>query len=241
MAAKVARISRIACCTGAMYVVTHLVVSVVAPWWALCSYFRPASMPALKARFGRILLGITNKRVCVSGLENAEPGRRYLIVANYPSFHAGFVLMMLFPQASIVVHPFPSKVPLLNDVLKRSGCMYAHRNGFRQTTRAMRAILRMSEVSSIVLLPEGKRTHNGKIGEFKRGFVYVLRHSSLDLLPVTLNGFYTFKPANRPYADADAELKVIVHKPITQAAIRSLDDRELRKMVVSSIADAYIP
>jgi 1-acyl-sn-glycerol-3-phosphate acyltransferase len=224
-----------------MYLVTHIIVFTLSPLWFVRTFLSPESVHTLKERFGKLLLVIVNKRVTVLGLDNVEEGKHYLIVANYPSFHTGFMLMMLFPEASIIAHAFMSKVPILGNMLKRNGIIYAHRTGFRKTKHAISVMIERGDSSSIIILPEGKRTPDGLIQEFKRGFIYILRRSSLDLLPVTLSGFYRLKPLNRPYMDPDTELEVIIHKPISQSTIRALNDEQLLTATLSSIEGSYKP
>ena len=149
--------------------------------------------------------------------------------------------MMLFPEASIAVHAFMSRVPLLSNMLRQNGFIYTHRKGFRRTKHVINTIIERSECSSIIILPEGKRTPDGRIQEFKRGFIHVLRHSSLDLLPVTLSGFYRLKPVNRLYMDPDTDLEVIIQKPITQSTIKSLNDEKLLAATLSAIEGTYRP
>jgi len=224
-----------------MYLVTHAIAFTLFPVWSVYTFFSPKGICKLKQRFGRLLLAIVHKEVKVSGFDNAEEGKHYLIVANYPSFHTGFMLMMLFPEASIVAHSFMAKVPIINNMLKRNGFIYAHHRGFRRTKQAISEVIWRSESSSIIMLPEGKRTHNGRIQEFKRGFLHILRRSSLDLLPVTLNGFYKLKPVNRLYMNPDTELEVIIQKPITHSTIKALNDEQLLTATLSSIEGSYKP
>ncbi len=76
---------------------------------------------------------------------------------------------------------------------------------------------------------------------FKRGFIYILRHSSMDLLPVTLRGFYGLKPLKRVYLDPDSDLEVVIHKPINHSLVESLNDGALLRLTVDTIEGAYKP
>jgi len=146
-----------------------------------------------------MLFTIIGQRLKVLGLENLEPGKNYLVVSNYPGSYAGFALMNVFPEASII------------------------------------------ENKSIIILPEGGRSPDGRIHMFKRGFIYILRHSSMALLPVTLRGFYSLKPMKRVYLDPDSELEVVIHKPVSHSDVKSLNDEVLLKLTVDTIEGAYKP
>ena len=241
MSWRVKRFFRIVYYTIIMYLVTHFIVFTLFPLWFVRTLIDLESAHTLKERFGRLLLAIVRKRVLISGLDNVDEGRYYLIVANYPSFHTGFLLMMLFPRASIVVHAFMSKVPILSNMLKRNGFIYAQSTGLQKTKRFISTVIERSEDNSIIILPEGKRTPNGRIQEFKRGFIYILRRSSLDMLPVTFSGFYRLKLVNRHYMDPDTELEIIIHEPIRCSTIKDLSDEQLLVTTLSTIKDSYGP
>lgn len=94
---------------------------------------------------------------------------------------------------------------------------------------------------SVIILPEGGRSPDSKIHRFRRGFLYILRQTSLDLLPITLNGFYQLKPIRRFYADPDTDLELVVHTPISADILRTLSDKEVLERAQSIIGSAYRP
>ncbi len=241
MSAKIRRFIRIVYYTIVIYVVTHVIVLVLFPEWLARSLFSPASVGGLKTRFGKLLFKILNKNVTVSGLDNIENGTHYLIVTNYPSGYAGFVMMMLFPEASIVVHAFMSKIPVISNLLQRCGFIYARGGGFSETRNAFRKMVNGGQTGSLIILPEGKPTPDGRIGEFKRGFIHILRNSPLDLLLVTLNGFNTLKQFMRFYLNPDTELDAVIHEPILHTTILTLSDEQLHKKTMAIIEADYRP
>jgi len=188
-----------------------------------------------------MLFTIIGQRLKVFGLENLEPGKNYLIVSNYPGSYAGFALMNVFPEASILVHSFLSKVPIVGFLLRATGATFVQQKRFKRTRQAIDETLKRIENHDIIILPEGGRSPDGKIHQFKRGFIYILRHSSMDLLPVTLRGFYTLKPKNRVYVDPDSELECVIHKPISHSDLKSLDNKILLKTTLDIIESAYKP
>ena len=63
----------------------------------------------------------------------------------------------------------------------------------------------------------------------------------MDLLPITLRGFYSLKPMKRPYLDPDSELEIVIHKPIGRSIAESLGSEGLLKHTVETIKGAYKP
>lgn len=243
---RLRRSARVAFYTFSMYVVTHIIVFALLPIGLMVltldrKHSSQNKIYEYKVRFVGWLLKIVGKKLDIRGLEYIKNEKNYLIVANYPSFYTGFVLMKVFPKALIVVHAFMARIPVMGDFLKRVGTTFVDSKGPRSTRNAIDRMLRDHKGKSIIIIPEGQRTSNGQIQRFKRGFTYILRNSSLDLLPITLNGFYQLKPVNRKHLDPDAELEFIVHKPISNAVIRDMDDDKIIEMTMAIIRESYRP
>jgi 1-acyl-sn-glycerol-3-phosphate acyltransferase len=225
-----------------MYFVTHLIVFLfLFPVGTPLIVMNSKAGPRIKERVTRMLFTIIGQRLKVSGLENLEPGKNYVIVSNYPGSYAGFALMNIFPEASILVHAFLSRVPIVGLLLRATGATFVQQKRFNRTRQAIDETLKRIENRNIIILPEGGRSPDGRIHQFKRGFVYILRHSSMDLLPVTLRGFYTLKPRNRVYLDPDSELECVIHKPISHSDLKSTNNKTLLKNTRDTIEGAYKP
>jgi len=239
---KLKRFSRILIYTISMYLVTHLIVFFyLFPVGTVRIKIDPKHSPRLKKQITGLLFAIIGQRLKVLGLDNLEQVKNYLVVSNYPGSYAGFALMNVFPQASILVHSFLSRVPLVGLLLESTGATFVQRKRFGRTKRAIDESLKNVGNKSIIILPEGGRSPDGQIREFKRGFIYILRHSSMDLLPVTLRGFYRLKPLKRLYLDPDVDLEVVIHKPIIHSMVESLNDKELLQLVIDTIQGSYKP
>jgi len=224
-----------------MYVLTHLVALAMLPAGIALSYGNPVGLAKLKTRFAGMLFRVIGKRVEVSGIQYLEKESGYVIVCNYPSFYVLFALMALFPNASFVANRILRRVPLLGWMLGRSGTIFVDPKRPRATRRAMDAALASRGTRSVVIMPESRRTPDGEIHAFRRGFVYLLRHSNLDLLPVSANGFYTLKPANRLYLDPDAQPTPIIHRAVPNTEAKALGDIALISQTESTIRSAYRP
>lgn len=100
-------------------------------------------------------------------------------------------------------------------------------------------MLEKSKGLTIAIFPEGTRTTNGDIQSFYRGFIHVLRASEMELLPVTLNGFYDLKPKNRFYIKFNSKLNVVIHKPIAAHELVVKNDEEILHTARATILSAY--
>jgi 1-acyl-sn-glycerol-3-phosphate acyltransferase len=92
---------------------------------------------------------------------------------------------------------------------------------------------------SVAIFPEGTRTPDGKINPFLRGFIYLFRTRNIDILPVTLKGFYDLKPKNRFYINFSSRPEVIIHEPVSKEALSNMNDNQIINTVRTIIESAY--
>jgi 1-acyl-sn-glycerol-3-phosphate acyltransferase len=100
-------------------------------------------------------------------------------------------------------------------------------------------LVQNSKYQTVAIFPEGTRTLNGNINQFYRGFIYLFRTRDIEILPVTLNGFYKLKPKNRFYINFDSKLDVVIHKPIKREELLGKNDCEIIDAVKTVIESAY--
>lgn len=99
---------------------------------------------------------------------------------------------------------------------------------------SIKEILRRLEAGRVVLVfPEGSRTHDGEMGEFKRGVALLLRRSRCPVLPVGIAGAYDAWPRGSRPRPFRSRVVVEVGQPIdhdvlfadgTEAAMERLRD-----------------
>lgn len=225
-----------------MYILTHALVWTLLPIGVLVAIFVPSKLPKLKTRFVACLFKLVGKDPRIQGLEHIQQDGSYLVIANYPSFYAGFALIGLFPRASVVAHAFMQRIPLMGFLMGRMGTVFVRAKRGTGSKEAIDFSLKGGHpAGGLIILPEGQRTEDGLIHTFKRGFIYILRQTDLDLLPISLNGFYQLKPVNRFYLDPDADPEIVIHPPISNEDARSMHVRALLQISTEVIQSSYQP
>ncbi len=165
------KIIRVVIFTLSMYLVTHLFVFVTLPFAILVSYFDKEKIPSIKHWFVKSLFAIVGREIKISGLDKIDPNHSYVIVSNYPSFYAGLSLMGAFPRASIVAHAFVKRIPLLGQVLSRMGTIFVQ-PGMTKNGKIVGDFQfgKFDSAQSVIILPEGARTPDGKISSLQERF-----------------------------------------------------------------------
>jgi 1-acyl-sn-glycerol-3-phosphate acyltransferase len=182
---------------------------------------------------------ILGKKLRIKGRENIDKNKRYILIANHASLFDILAIMSFYPRVSWFGHERLLKVPLFGHLLKMTYYIPFKEPTIRNTRQMMEQLINQSENHTIAIFPEGTRTMDGKISAFFKGFIYLFRNRELEILPVTLNGFYKLKPKNRTYINFGAKLDVIIHAPVPRDELTKLSDNEIVDKVRSIIVSAY--
>ena len=183
---------------------------------------------------------IMGKNFLINGKEHICKECRYILVANHASLFDIVAIMSFYPGVSWFGHERLLKVPLFGKILKMTDYVPFKEPTVKNTKKMLEQLVQKSKYQTIAIFPEGTRTLNGKINDFYKGFIYLFRTSEIEILPVTLNGFYRLKPKNRFYINFDSKLNVIIHKPIKREELIYKSDTEIIETVKKVIESAYI-
>jgi len=168
--------------------------------------------------FCRSLVRVCGICVAVSGRENAEPGRQYLLMMNHVNLFDGFVFYPRFPGwARGIEEESHFDWPLYGWVIRRMGQVPVNRrSGAKALESLQRAadLIREKKDYSFIVLPEGTRTRDGKLGPFKKGGFLLALETGLDILPLVQKGAYAINRRNsrliRP-----GRMELVIEKPVS--------------------------
>ena len=223
---------------GVLYLFTAIMV-ILALFMIL---FRlKCTIPYLTYFWANVLFLIMGKRIRIVGKGNICPEKKYILVANHSSLFDIPAIASFFPTVTWFGHERLMKIPFFRRILKITDYIPAKEKNLRNTREMMEQLVQKSREHSVAIFPEGTRTLDGSINLFYRGFIRLLRASEIDILPVTLNGFYAFKPKNRKTIDFTSKLGIIIHKPLECAELIEKEDREITDIVMSVIESEYYP
>jgi 1-acyl-sn-glycerol-3-phosphate acyltransferase len=182
---------------------------------------------------------IIGKKFRIDGLANINKEKRYILLANHGSIFDILAITSFYPGICWFGHERLLKVPLFGKILKMADYVPFKEPTYRNTKQMIKQLDYKSKYQTVAIFPEGTRTLNGKINQFYRGFIYLFRTRDIEILPVTLNGFYKLKPKNRFYINFDSKLDIVIHKPIKRQELIDKSDSEIIKRVKAVIESAY--
>jgi 1-acyl-sn-glycerol-3-phosphate acyltransferase len=179
-----------------------LIWTVALPVFAICCLLllalalihRGKGLDRLLKASCRLILFCCGIRVRLRGGENVVPDRQHVVMMNHVNFFDPFVFYSRFPGlARGVEEESHFRWPLYGLVLRRIGMVPISRT---DSAKARESLLRAADLArerraySIIILPEGTRTPDGKLGPFKRGGFHLALETGLEILPVIQVGAY---------------------------------------------------
>jgi len=221
---------------GAQYLFTAIIVAInlVFAWLNMKGAVR-----ILSIFWARSILLILGKRLKVHGLDHIDKEKKYIIVANHASIFDINAIMSFYPGVAWFGREYLIKIPMFGKFLKMTNYIPLKEASIVNTKAVIDQLIEKSNGYTIAIFPEGHRTIDGKISKFQRGFIYLMRQTEIDILPVTLNGFFNLKPKTRFYIDFDSKINVVIHKPISKAELADKKDDEILKVVKDIIESGY--
>ncbi|NOZ93164.1 MAG: 1-acyl-sn-glycerol-3-phosphate acyltransferase [Acidobacteria bacterium] len=142
--------------------------------------------------WGRLILLAAAVRLRVEGLQNLDPSRFYVIMANHESILDIPALLAALPSrigTRFLAKESLFSVPLLGWALKALGFIPVDRAN-RSTAVGMflQAIDQARGGNSLLIFPEETRTDDGRLLPFRRGGFLLAMRSHFPILPVGLEG-----------------------------------------------------
>lgn len=221
---------------GALYLFTALMIIIGIPFLYLRMKKTVLFLMQFWARSVFILIG---KRLHIEGVENINKDEKYILMANHSSLFDIIAIVAFFPGLTWFGHERLTRIPIFRKVLKLTDYVPMRKTNIKNTKEMINQLVEKSKLNTIAIFPEGTRTLDGKVNDFYRGFVILLRSTQIDVLPVTLNGFYDLKPKNRFYIGFNSKLNATIHKPVRRKELIDKNDLEIintvKRIIESSV------
>jgi 1-acyl-sn-glycerol-3-phosphate acyltransferase len=146
--------------------------------------------------WSRFVSFITPMLVEVTGRENIDRNKSYVVVSNHQSSYDIFVLFgWLGIDLKWVIKTELRKYPVFGYAAEKGGNILIDRSNKKTAYESLqKARNKIKDGTSIIMLPEGTRSRTGKLGEFKRGAFWLAQELNLPILPITISGTRNILP-----------------------------------------------
>lgn len=189
-------------------------------------------------QFGlRKIYQLAGAKVTVTGLENIPKDEAVLYVGNHISY---FDVITTYPimerPTGYIAKKEIKKFPILNLLMYFVHCLFLDRDdpraGFQTIIDASEQI---KNGISVVVFPEGTRSKDGKLGEFKEGSFKIISKSKCPVIPMGIIGTPDLFEKHSPWMKP-AEVTINFGKPIYTADMSRQEIKALLSVVREEVA-----
>lgn len=182
--------------------------------------------PLRRNAYWRILQFIMQNIFCVwlgyraRGLERLPPTGGALFLINHQSYVDPLLVgLPLTRPVSYLARDNLFGVPVIGHILKNTYVMPINREA-ASTASLREAIRRIDAGFYVGIFPEGTRTLDGRVGEFKPGFLALLRRTEVPVIPVGIAGAFESYPKGRPFP-WPGRVRVVFGEPLDRARLEA--------------------
>ena len=171
-------------------------------WWG---YYPPL----LWSRCWCFLLGV---RVKVHGRDNIDARTQYVFVANHQGAYDIFALSgYLGHRFKWMMRKGLTNIPFVGTACRTVGYILVDPRNIKSTKEHAEAALGRGQ--SLVIFPEGRRTDDGSLGQFKAGAFHLAAEFNRPIVPITIDGAYRVMPRDT-YNITPGTINITIHEPI---------------------------
>ncbi len=146
------------------------------------------------------------------GLEHIQPNQSYIIVSNHQSLIDIYALYgFLGIDFKWVMNKELRAVPILGVACELMGHILIDRSNTEAALASINnAQARVKDGMSVVFFPEGTRSRNGDLRQFKKGAFRFAQEMSLPILPVVIHGTKDILPSDTiDLAPGEARIEIL--------------------------------
>lgn len=137
--------------------------------------------------------------ITVKGVENIPPNTPAIYVSNHQSnFDIPVIYSSLPIQFSWLAKQELFRVPLFGTAMKAVGCIPIDRSNRREMMKSINAASQqIKNGTSVIIFPEGTRSPDGELQEFKKGALLIAAKAKVPVIPIAIHGSYERLPKDQ--------------------------------------------
>lgn len=180
--------------------------------------------------------------VRVRGWQNLEPGVSYVMVSNHQSHFDVLILMgHIWRDFRWVIKEELRHIPVFGKACERMGHIYIDRKNREKAVAALNtARPKLTGGTSVLFFPEGTRSPDGRMREFKKGAFVMALDLGLPILPISVSGTHAILPG-KSFKLLPGVARVTIHPAIDPKAYGpDCRDRlmaDVRAIIASGLTD----
>lgn len=185
------------------------------------------------------MLKIVGIQVDVEGICNYQEDKPLFFVGNHRSDFDSLIMVAYLERPMIFIGKAEIKrMPVIGKWFTDIGCIFIDREDAKKSLAAiLKGIERIKSGYSLVIFPEGGRTQEEDIREFKLGSMKLAAKTGVDIVPVT---FYKIEDCyERNYKIESAQVKMVIGESIDMKKEGLKSTFEIANFVQAIIENKY--
>ena len=201
-----------------------------------------ASVQGLAAWWARSICAASGVAVSVSGTEKLDSKKPYIFAANHQSQYDILALQgYLGVDFRWLAKKELFQVPIWGPAMRKAGYIPVDRSRGRQALKSLNeAAQKIAAGTSVIIFPEGTRTQDGIMKEFKAGAMVLAIKSGVDIVPVAIKGTYEILPKGKLLV-RPGNVTIHVGNPLATKNCTSKDKHSLAKILQEEVAKLLAP
>ncbi len=197
-------------------------------------------------RWGKFLMWAAGSKVEViyndegtyTRLKYDEP---VVVVGNHQSNMDIPAILGHFPrEVGFVAKKEMESWPFFGIWMRYGQCVFLDRKNPREGIKSMKtAVKKVQDGYSIVIFPEGTRSEDGSIGEFKKGSFKLASDPMVKIVPITVKGTFDIQKKGSLKISRRKDIKLVINKVIDPKDLSREEIKKLNETVKGIIQETY--
>jgi 1-acyl-sn-glycerol-3-phosphate acyltransferase len=215
-----------------------LLISLLTLFMTLVLRRNAASVQGLAAWWATSICRAGGVEVAVDGREELDPEKPYIFAANHQSQFDILVLQgFLGADFRWLAKKELFRVPIWGSAMRRAGYISIDRSHGRQAIKSLdEAAQKIAAGTSVIIFPEGTRSKDGKLYDFKAGAMVLAIKSGVPIVPVAILGTYEILPKGKLLM-TPGKVQIRVGRPIETINCNSTDKHKLARVSQEAVAE----
>jgi 1-acyl-sn-glycerol-3-phosphate acyltransferase len=178
------------------------------------------------------------------GLEHVDRSRSYVVMSNHQShYDIPIVFQALGIPIRMVAKTELFRIPIMGPAMDKSGFVEVDRKNSRRAIQQMRVAKQRLQRDglSIWIAPEGTRSVDRRVAEFKSGGFHLAFATEAPILPLSICGSIRVHKSGDDRVHLGVRVPVVVHAPVEPMAYGKRRLKELMAEVRARIESGLPP
>lgn len=194
----------------------------------------------ISKRWAKAMVKSIGAKVEIIGEDNLPDGPVLLVGNHQSNFDIPILMGYLKKPIAFIAKIETKKIPVIKSWMEYMQCVFMDRQDIRQSLRAInQGVNHLKEGYSYAIFPEGTRSVNGELLDFKPGSLKLALKANVPIIPIIMMDTYKLM-SKKSWSITPASVKVIICEPIYTNDLEVKDTKVLTnhiKQIIKSKLD----